>query len=185
MAPGAEHVHVISVDPSHVLNAFDPEEALGAGIDGHEKGEVARLLSPANVAAMLSAGLKPLTYRLRTDSLEKCGIGIPMGLGAIRYISMVIGYRMPHRPNRSMSPTATGFPAAAIRWIRRTMTGIRALPTAILRHSGRVVLTWICYHSGWFSTWGRRLRSMRFAFDGERPGRRSTPCSTPSRTTSR
>lgn len=50
-----------------VVNRFDPAIALGAGIDGHEHGEVARFLSPANVALMRSAGLQPLTYRLRTE----------------------------------------------------------------------------------------------------------------------
>ncbi len=54
----------ISPTPS---NTFDPRYALGAGIDGHEKGEIAKMLRPANVASMLSAGLKPLTYRLRTE----------------------------------------------------------------------------------------------------------------------
>jgi len=48
-------------------NSFDPRVALGAGIDGHEEGEVDQLLSPANVALMRSAGLKPLSYRLRTE----------------------------------------------------------------------------------------------------------------------
>src|SRR6478672_10000652 len=60
-------VHVITVDRTHVLRTFDPADALGAGIDGHERGEVAELLSPANISAMRSAGLKPLTYRLRTE----------------------------------------------------------------------------------------------------------------------
>ena len=54
----------ISPTPS---NTFDPRSALGAGVDGHEKGEIAKMLRPANVATMLSAGLKPLTYRLRTE----------------------------------------------------------------------------------------------------------------------
>lgn len=49
------------------VNTFDPSFTLGAGIDGHEKGEVARFLSPANVVLMLTAGLKPLSYRLRTE----------------------------------------------------------------------------------------------------------------------
>ncbi|MDQ6708544.1 MAG: discoidin domain-containing protein [Acidobacteriota bacterium] len=54
----------ISPTPS---NTFDPRYALGAGVDGHEKGEIAKMLRPDNIAAMLSAGLKPLTYRLRTE----------------------------------------------------------------------------------------------------------------------
>src|SRR5438309_2100532 len=48
--------------PGHPANRFSPAQALGAGVDGHAKGETARQLSPANIAAMLSAGFKPLTY---------------------------------------------------------------------------------------------------------------------------
>ncbi|HWD38003.1 MAG TPA: hypothetical protein VG944_04090, partial [Fimbriimonas sp.] len=57
----------VSVDTKVTLNRFVPSVALGAGIDGHEQGEVAQMLSPLNVRAMRSAGLKPLTYRLRTE----------------------------------------------------------------------------------------------------------------------
>ena len=46
------------------VNTFDPREALGAGVDGHEQGQVMKMLRPDNVRAMLSAGLKPLSYSL-------------------------------------------------------------------------------------------------------------------------
>jgi len=55
------------VDTLHPLNSFDPAHALGGGVDGHEKGECATMLSPSNIDLMLSAGLRPLTYRLRTE----------------------------------------------------------------------------------------------------------------------
>src|SRR5689334_16155591 len=57
----------ITVDTSHAVNRFIPSHALGAGVDGHEFGETLKQLSPGNVKAMRSAGLKPLTYRLRTE----------------------------------------------------------------------------------------------------------------------
>jgi hypothetical protein len=57
----------ISFRPGHPANSFDPKSALGAGIDGHEKGETDRQLTPPNIEAMLSAGLQSLTYRLRTE----------------------------------------------------------------------------------------------------------------------
>ncbi len=57
----------IHYSPGHALNRFHPEHALGAGIDGSDKGESERLLTPPNVAAMESAGLKSLTLRLRTE----------------------------------------------------------------------------------------------------------------------
>lgn len=57
----------VSFTPGHPANRIIPSRALGAGADGHSIGETDRQLSPANVKAMLSAGLKPLTYRLRTE----------------------------------------------------------------------------------------------------------------------
>lgn len=57
----------VFVTPGHPANHFIPSYALGAGVDGHARGETERQLSPANIEAMLSAGLKPLTYRLRTE----------------------------------------------------------------------------------------------------------------------
>src|SRR4029079_10565916 len=57
----------ITVDTNAVANRFIPSQALGAGVDGHELGETERQLSAANIAKMRSAGLRPLTYRLRTE----------------------------------------------------------------------------------------------------------------------
>ncbi len=56
----------ILYSPGRPINRFRPDHALGAGIDGGPAGETA-LLTPANVAAMESAGLKSLTLRLRTE----------------------------------------------------------------------------------------------------------------------
>jgi hypothetical protein len=57
----------ITVDTSRPVNRFSPSHALGAAIDGHEKGINDLQLKPDNIKAMLSTGLKPLTYRLRTE----------------------------------------------------------------------------------------------------------------------
>ncbi|HEX3083085.1 MAG TPA: hypothetical protein VHP99_01070, partial [Pyrinomonadaceae bacterium] len=57
----------ITVDTSRPVNRFSPAHALGAAIDGHEKGVNDLQLKPDNIKAMLSAGLRPLTYRLRTE----------------------------------------------------------------------------------------------------------------------
>src|ERR1700682_5596532 len=65
--PSKEAVVTVSFTPGHAAHRFTPSGALGAGVDGHSIGETVRQLSPANVKAMLSAGLKPLTYRLRTE----------------------------------------------------------------------------------------------------------------------
>src|SRR5579884_4110208 len=46
---------------------FRPDQALGGGVDGESQGQNAQIFSPANVAEIQSAGLRPLTYRLRTE----------------------------------------------------------------------------------------------------------------------
>src|SRR5437899_7652861 len=51
----------------HPVNQCAPGQALGAGVDGHEKGECARMLTDKNIEQMLSAGFGPVTYRLRTE----------------------------------------------------------------------------------------------------------------------
>ncbi|PYI75796.1 MAG: hypothetical protein DMF01_06625, partial [Verrucomicrobia bacterium] len=101
---------IVSAD--HPVNRCVPTQALGAGVDGHEKGECARMFTDKNVAEMLSAGFGPLTYRLRTelggevwhwnsrgtwtDPVHKCGywtsddsLGEP--------INVSYGYRLPRR----------------------------------------------------------------------------------------
>ena len=57
----------VIVDPEARQASFRPDEFLGAAIDGSEQGEIDRELTPHNIAAMKSAGLRPLTYRLRTE----------------------------------------------------------------------------------------------------------------------
>ena len=103
---------IVSAD--HPVNHCVPTEALGAGVDGHEKGECAQMFTDKNIAEMLSAGLGPLTYRLRTelggetwhwnprgtwsDPIHQCGywtsddsLGEPINLS--------YGYHLPRRGN--------------------------------------------------------------------------------------
>ena len=103
---------IVSAD--HPVNRCVPTQALGAGVDGHEKGECTRMFTDKNITEMLSAGLGPLTYRLRTelggevwhwnprgtwsDPVHKCGywtsddsLGEP--------INVSYGYRLPRRGN--------------------------------------------------------------------------------------
>ncbi|HLW35564.1 MAG TPA: hypothetical protein VKS98_07885 [Chthoniobacterales bacterium] len=56
-----------TVATDHAVNVCSPLQSIGAGVDGHERGECEQMLSDKNVAEMLSAGLGPLTYRLRTE----------------------------------------------------------------------------------------------------------------------
>jgi hypothetical protein len=104
----------ITVDTSRPVNRFTPSKALGAAIDGHEEDENDLQLKPENIKAMLSAGLRPLTYRLRTE----LGIDVwhwnPQGRWSGRNqqegywvsdsdlsvpISLSYGYRLPRRGN--------------------------------------------------------------------------------------
>ena len=113
---GAEKQRAVSaiVSADHPVNRLIPTESLGAGVDGHEKGECAQMFTDKNITEMLSAGLGPLTYRLRTelgseawhwnphgtwsDSVHNCGywtsdnsLGEP--------INVSYGYRLPRRGN--------------------------------------------------------------------------------------
>jgi len=49
------------------LNSFTSAAALGAGLDGHQRGETRKIYTSQNIRAMGSAGFTPLAYRLRTE----------------------------------------------------------------------------------------------------------------------
>lgn len=97
---------------SHPVNAFVPDTSLGAAYDGHEKGQNDLILQPENIKAMQSVGLKPLTYRLRTElgieawhwnpkgtwSGKNAGYWISSS-DANDSISVSYGYRLPRRGN--------------------------------------------------------------------------------------
>ncbi len=98
----------------HPVNQCVPTQALGAGVDGHEKGECARMFTDKNIAEMRSAGFGPLTYRLRTelagevwhwnprgtwsDPVHQCGYWISEDSLA-GPIDLSYGYRLPRRGN--------------------------------------------------------------------------------------
>ncbi len=54
----------LNADP---IRTFIPAEVLGVGVDGHSRGDGDAIYRPAILKAMLSAGLGPLSYRLRTE----------------------------------------------------------------------------------------------------------------------
>ena len=98
----------------HSVNQCVPIQALGAGVDGHEQGECARMFTDRNIAEMRSAGLGPLTYRLRTelagevwhwnprgswsDPVHQCGYWTSDDSLA-QPINLSYGYRLPRRGN--------------------------------------------------------------------------------------
>ena len=103
---------VVSTD--HPVNRCLPTEALGAGVDGHEKGECALMFTDKNITEMLSAGLGPLTYRLRTELGGEVWHWNPQGIWSDPVhksgywtsddslgepINVSYGYRLPRRGN--------------------------------------------------------------------------------------
>ena len=104
----------VSITPGHPANRFVPAHALGAGIDGHDKGVADLQLTAPNIQAMQSAGFKSLTYRLRTelagdawhwnprgqwsDANNKQGYWISESEPSVQ-ISLSYGYRLPRRGN--------------------------------------------------------------------------------------
>jgi hypothetical protein len=98
----------------HPLNQCVPTQALGAGVDGHERDECARMFTDKNIAEMRSAGFGPLTYRLRTElagevwhwnprgtwsnPVHQCGYWISDDSLA-EPINLSYGYRLPRRGN--------------------------------------------------------------------------------------
>src|SRR5262249_33541015 len=104
----------VTIDAAQAVNRFAPAQALGAGVDGHEFGETKRQLSPANIAAMRATGLRPLTYRLRTELAGEAWHWNPKGSWsdathhqgywtsdsrAAAPIKLCYGYRLPRRGN--------------------------------------------------------------------------------------
>jgi hypothetical protein len=57
----------VVIDTTKLVNTFVPNNALGAGIDGTERGSVDLYLTPFNIEKMRSAGLHRITYRTRAE----------------------------------------------------------------------------------------------------------------------
>ena len=107
-------VVTVSISTDHPANRFVPAHALGAGIDGHDKGIADLQLTSQNIQAMLSVGFKSLTYRLRTelagdawhwnprghwsDANNKQGYWVSESEPSAQ-ISLSYGYRLPRRGN--------------------------------------------------------------------------------------
>ena len=104
----------ITINSTHPVKIFDPNKDLGAGIDGHDDGEINELLSTENIKQMLTAGFKPITYRLRTELANEAWHWNPQGAWSDAKnergywtsddksdvdISLCYGYKLPRRGN--------------------------------------------------------------------------------------
>ncbi len=57
----------VDITPSHVLNSFDPDRALGSSVDVLSHTEIDRVYTPHILEESLSAGWGPITYRNNTE----------------------------------------------------------------------------------------------------------------------
>jgi hypothetical protein len=114
----------VAYTPGRPANTFTPSQALGAGVDGHERGDTRRMFSQRNVREMLSAGLKPLSYRLRTELGDEVWHWNPAGTwsdaknsqgywtsssDAASPINVSYGYKLPRRGNTTDQANNKGY----------------------------------------------------------------------------
>ena len=111
--PGGSRVQIL-YSPGAPVNSFIPSKVIGGAIDGHGKGDIVEMLSKQSIGEMHKVGLKPLSYRLRTELGNEAWHWNPIGrwseknkkqgywisdstLGKDILISN--GYRLPRRGN--------------------------------------------------------------------------------------
>ncbi len=100
--------------PGNPSNTFIPSKNIGGAIDGHFKGDIDEMLTAETIREMKTVGLKPVSYRLRTelgdevwhwnprgkwsDSLKKEGYWISDSVSE-KPIEISNGYKLPRRGN--------------------------------------------------------------------------------------
>jgi hypothetical protein len=57
----------VDVTPSHIINSFDPDQALGSSVDVLSHYEIDKVYTPHILEESLSAGWGPITYRNNTE----------------------------------------------------------------------------------------------------------------------
>src|SRR5437763_16882424 len=62
-----ENTFDVTVHADRPVNRITAIQAVGAGVDGHQQGEYARMLTDRHIAEMRSPGIGPLTSLLRDE----------------------------------------------------------------------------------------------------------------------
>jgi len=109
----------------------------GAGIDGHEKGECARIFTDKNIAEMLSAGCGPLTYRLRTELAGEVWHWNPRGMWSDPVYKCGYWTSDDSLGDRSTSPMAIACRGGETPSTRQTMRVTRGLQTVTKNRFGK------------------------------------------------
>ena len=112
--PARNATVTVNFNSGHPANRFTPAHALGAAVDGHDKGIIDLQLTASNIQTMLSAGFKSLGYRLRTELANDAWHWNPEGKWSdannrqgywtsdnrsTQPIRLSYGYRLPRRGN--------------------------------------------------------------------------------------
>jgi hypothetical protein len=101
----------VDAAPAHQANSFLPGQTLGAGIDRLPNGAIEKLIDPATVQKVLSAGWLPVTYRQNTELFVEAWHWNPQGrwsdptgkgyftgsATSAEFIRHSYGYPLPHR----------------------------------------------------------------------------------------
>lgn len=106
-------IHILYT-PSHPANTFIPSKNIGGDLDGHLKGDINRMLTSEHIREMQTVGLKPVSYRLRTELAGEVWHWNPKGTWSEKNkqqgywisdsvskepIEISNGYRLPRRGN--------------------------------------------------------------------------------------
>ena len=101
----------VDAAPGSRANSFVPAQTLGAGIDRLPNGAIDKLIDPATVTKVLSAGWQPVTYRQNTELFVEAWHWNPQGQWSdpsgkgyftgsatpTEFIRHSYGYPLPHR----------------------------------------------------------------------------------------
>ena len=67
VTPASAQTVRVDATPGHVVNAFDPDSALGSSIDVLSRTDINKVYTPHIIQEALSAGWGPITYRNNTE----------------------------------------------------------------------------------------------------------------------